>query len=186
MINLLPQEEKQKLLLAKKEKLFIIFGIVFFVFLVCFTLILLSIKFYILAETDYQKNILQQTEKEYQTQEFVNLNNNIKKYNGILSQLDSFYAKEIYFTQALDTIKSIPSPKGLTLTNFLLSRDAKGLVQVSISGTSDSRDSLLIFKKSIEEDGSIKNPVFSADSWISPTNAKFSLTFNIDKKNNEN
>ncbi|MCX6723258.1 MAG: hypothetical protein NT094_04335 [Candidatus Staskawiczbacteria bacterium] len=181
MINLLPLEEKQEILLERKKKLSIIFGIIILVFLICLTLILLSIKFYILAETDYQKNILKQIEKEYQTPDFINSNNTIKKYNGILTQLDSFYKKEIYFNQALDITTKIKSPENLYLTSFSLNRDKNGIIQVSVSGVSYTRDNLLIFKKSIEDDKEIKNPHFSTESWISPKDVKFSLTFEIDQ-----
>jgi len=183
MINLLPSEEKQKLLLEKKKKLIIIFGIVFLVGLICLILILLSIKFYILADTDYQKSILAQEQKSYQTTDFVNLNNTVKKYNIILAQLDSFYKKEIYFNQALDVITSVKTPKGLYLKNFSLNRNANGTIQASVSGVSDTRENLLIFKKNIEEGSegypNIKNPSFSNESWISPKNVKFSVTFEI-------
>lgn len=183
MINLLPIKEKQKLLLEKKTKLVIIFGIVILVSLVCLILILLSIKFYILAETDSQKVILEQTQKNNQTQEFISLNNTIKKYNKTLAQLDSFYKKEIYFGQTLDTITNVPTPQGLYLTNFSLNRNDAGNVQASVSGVSSTRDNLLIFQQNIEQDKEIKNPYFSPESWISPKDVNFSLTFEINSAN---
>jgi hypothetical protein len=183
MINILPLEEKQKLLVEKKKKLTIIFGIVFSVGLICLILILLSIKFYILAETDYQKNILMQEQEEYQTADFINLNNAIKRYNLILTQLDSFYKNEIYFNQALEIITNIKRPDGLYLKNFSLDRDVNGIIKTNISGISDTRDNLLIFKKNIIEDKNIKNPSFSNESWISPKDVKFSLTFEIRSTN---
>jgi len=179
MINLLPLEEKQKSLLRKKERLAIVLGIVVLVFLICLALILLSIKFYILTETDYQKNILEQNKQKIQSSDFINYSDIIQKYNGVLSQLDSFYKKEIYFNQALSIITDVPSPKGLTLTNFSLSRDRNGMIQAGVSGISDTRDDLLIFQKNIEEDNEIKNSYFSSESWISAKNVDFSLTFEI-------
>lgn len=182
MINLLPQEEKQALFQKKKEKLAIIWGIVVLVSLICLTLILLSIKFYMLAETDYQKIMLKQAEQKYKTPEFVNSNNIIKKYNVILAQLDSFYTKETYFNQALKTITDVQEPKGLYITKFSLIRDAKGVIQVSVSGISDTRENLLIFKKNVENAEEIKSPYFSPESWINPKDADFSLTFEISPK----
>jgi len=179
MINLLPPEEKQKLFFEKKEKLAMILGIVVLVSLICLTLILFSIKFYILAETDYQKKILEQTKLVDQTPDFINLNSTIQKYNGILAQLNSFYKKEIYFSQALKIITGVPSPKGLYLTNFSLSRDSSGIIQVSASGVSDTRENLLVFKNNIEGSIEIKNSYFSPESWISPKNVNYSLTFEI-------
>lgn len=176
MINLLPPEEKYKILSGKKEKLATLLGTVVLVCLVCLILILLSIKFYILAETDYQKRVLEQSKKEYQTTEFMNLNSVVKQYNKRLAQLDSFYKKEIYFNRVLDTINQVPAPKGVYFTNILLSRNKTGTVQVNVSGTSDTRDNLIIFKQSIENEESLQNPLFSPESWVSPLAVKFSLT----------
>lgn len=185
MINLLPLEEKQKLLYSKKEKLAVIWGIVILVSLVCLTLILLSIKFYVLAETDYQKNLLQQAEQKNKTSDFTASVGIMQRYDATLSQLDSFYKKEIYFNQALKIITDVPAPKGLYLTNFSLNRDEKGTVQAGVSGVSDTRDNLLIFKNSIEQSQGIKNPYFSPESWISPKNVNFSLTFGIAQNENK-
>jgi len=181
MINLLPLEERQKLILKKNEKLAVVLNIIIVVFLVCLTLVLLSIKFYILADTDNQKIALQQTQKEYQAPEFANLSSVIKKYNLTIAQLDSFYKKEIYFNEALNIITSVPSPKGLYLTNFSLDRNENGTIKVIVTGISDTRDNLLIFRKNIEADTKIKNSYFSPESWIDPKNANFSLTFEIDQ-----
>lgn len=185
MINLLPLEEKQKLFLKKKEKLTIIWGIVILVSLVCLTLILLSIKFYILAETDYQKNMLKQAEQENQTPDVASLTSTIKKYNVILAQLDSFYTKEIHFNQVLKIITDISKPKNLYLTSFSLSRDKTGAVQLIVAGISDTRENLLVFKKNIEQDQKIENPYFSPESWLNPTNANFSLTFKVNFNENQ-
>ena len=181
MINLLPLEEKKKLFLIKNERLAIVWCIIILVTLVCLALILCSIKFYILAETDNQKNILTQIEKKNNNPEFINLSNLIKNYNITLAQLNSFYKKEIYFNQALGIIIGIPNPKGLYLSNFSLSRNNDGTIQVSISGSSDTRNNLLLFKDSIEKNKKIINPYFSPESWISPKNANFSITFGINQ-----
>lgn len=179
MINLLPFEEKQKLLLERKEKLTVVLGVIVLVSLICLILVLLSIKFYILADTDYQKNILAEAKQKSQTQDFANFNSIIQKYNKTLAQVDSFYKKETYFNKALENITGVSSPKGLYLTNISLSRDKAGIIQANVSGISDTRDSLLIFKQNIEKTQEIINSSFSSDSWISPKNVKFSLTFSL-------
>jgi hypothetical protein len=140
---------------------------------------LLSIKFYILTKTDAEKINLAQIKEKYETSEFVDISNMVKKHNEILNQLNSFYDKEIYFSEVLNIISNIEKPENLYLTNFSLSRNSIGEVDVNITGISSSRDDLLVFKKNIEESKDIKNPLFSSGSWISPKNAKFSLTFKI-------
>ena len=186
MINLLPPEEKQKLLLEKKEKLSLVLWLTVLVFLICLILILLSIKFYILAESDGSEYSLDQIKKQTQSPAFIDLNSAVQKYNKILSRVDSFYAQEIYFNKVLDAITKVPSPAGLYLTNFALTRDDKGLVVAGVSGISNTRDNLIIFKQSIESDAYIKDSYFSPESWISPQNAKFSLTFKVTDNSEKN
>ena len=180
MINLLPLEEKQKLSLENKKKLTTVLGIVVVVSLICFALILLSIKFYILTMADYQKDMLIQAEKKYPIKDFVSSESAVQKYNVTLAQIDSFYKKEIYFNQALESITNISSPNGLYLTNFSLNRDKNGIIQVSLSGVSDTREDLLTFRTNIEADKDVKNSYFTPESWASPKKVNFSLTFEID------
>jgi len=182
MINLLPLEEKQKLFIRDKEKLAIIWGDAILICLVCLALILLSIRFYILADTDYQKYILNQNEQKNQTADFANFKNIIQKYNTVLVQVNTFYKKEIYFNQVLENIMGVPRPSGIYFTKFSIDRDKNGTIKVIVSGVSDTRNNLLIFKKNIEDDKNLKNPTFSPESWINPQNANFSLTFGINEK----
>jgi hypothetical protein len=179
MINLLPAEEKQELIFEKKRKLAMIFGIVVLVVLICLILILLSIKFYLLSQTDAARSTLEYTKMQSKSIDFDNYALIIKDYNEKLSRLDNFYSKEIYFDNALNIILNVPRSENLKFTNFSLNRTEDDKINISISGTSETRDDLLAFKKSIEETEKIKNPVFSSASWISPNDVKFSLTFQV-------
>lgn len=179
MINLLPTEEKEKLSLINKERLITILGTTVLISLVCLILILSSIKFYIITEVNYQKIILEQTKKKYQTPNFLNFENIIQKYNKILIQLEDFYEQKLYFSDALKITSSIQRPDGLYLTDISLNRDENKRIEVTSSGISDSRENLLIFKKNIEEDEKIKNSYFSPENWINPKNINFNFSFEI-------
>jgi hypothetical protein len=134
-----------------------------------------------ILDQNYQKNILEQNKKLYQTQNFINSNNIINHYNSVLAQLDLFYSKEIYLNLVLDNLINISRPNGLYFTNFSFKKNINGTVQASISGVSNTRDDLLIFKKNIEENAEIKGLMFSQDSWVSPKDVKFSFTYDISK-----
>jgi Tfp pilus assembly protein PilN len=179
MINLLPSEDKKKLVLEEKKSLAKVWGLIVLVSLICLVLILLSIRFYILSETDYQKIILEQAQKEDLTMGLEKLNSDVQKYNGILEQLNSFYKKEVYYSQILEDINNILHPDGLYLTNFSLTRDKNAMIKISLSGYSNTRENLLVFKKNIEQDQKIKNPSFSPTSWVKPKDVDFSLTLEI-------
>lgn len=179
MINLLPPEKKEKLILKRNKKIITILIIVLLVPLLCLTLILLSISFYILTKVDHQKILLEQNEKQYQTADFLTFKDIIKKYNKNFVQLESFYSKEIYFNQVLKMIANINRPQDIYFTGISLNKDDKGKVTATVKGFSGLRDDLIIFRHNIESNTSIKNPSFSSESWISPENAKFYLSFEI-------
>jgi len=181
MINLLPAKEKENLFLKKKEKLIFILGIIVLVCLICLILILSSIKFYIAFEANSQKIILEQAEKRYQTSNFLNYKIIIQKYNKILDQLGAFYGQELYFNQALKIISSIQYPNGLYLTNLSLSRNENKKIEVAVTGISNSRENLLLFKKNIEENQKIENSYFLPENWTNPKNINFNLSFEISK-----
>jgi len=179
MINLLPPEEKKMLFLKEKERLATVWSLIILVSLICLALILLSIKFYLLSDTDYQKTILEDIRKSQQLISSTDLNLVIKKYNSTLEKVDSFYKKEVYFSQILEDILAIPRSSGLYLTGFSLSRDQSSTIKINLSGYGDTREDLLIFKENIENNSKIKNPYFPATCWVEPKNVNFYLTFEI-------
>jgi hypothetical protein len=181
MINLLPFEEKNRLILQKKEKMSIVIGLAVLISLICMILILLSIKFYIMSEADYQKSLLLQAEQQNQNKDGEILSGLTRLYNANLAQLASFYKKEIYFSSAVEIITNVEKPDGVKMLNFSIDRLPSGKIQMSVAGASDTRDNLLIFKQNIENEKKISDPKFSAESWISPKNANFSLTFQINE-----
>jgi Tfp pilus assembly protein PilN len=172
MINLLPQNEKNNLFLKRIKNLVIILGAVITICLICFILILLSLKFYILADVGYQKLLLQDTQEKYQSPDITTLKDTIQKYNKLLPSILSFYQKRIYFSDTLDVISEIERPQGLYFTNISINESNK----IGISGFSPTRDDLITFQKNLEKQGKIKNISFSADSWINPTKVNFNLT----------
>lgn len=179
MINLLPPEEKEILILEKRKKIIIILGIMILIPLICFILFLTSIWLYILAEVNTQKIVLQQAQKQYQTASFLHFKGIIQQDNSILNQLNSFYKKEIDINGALQEIASLSRPKNVYMTDLYMTRQDNQKIIATISGISSSRNDLLIFKKTVEADKRIKNPSFSPESWIASENVAFNLTFEV-------
>ena len=71
MINLLPPQEKEKLLLEKTQKLVIVLTNSFIISLICLILILLSLKFYILKELAKKSSVLYDIKEENQAKDFL-------------------------------------------------------------------------------------------------------------------
>lgn len=177
MINLLPQKEKDSLFLKRIRNLSIVLGSVLIIALLCLIFVLLSLKFYIMAEVDSQKFMSQATEQKYRSPDIETVKNAIQHYNELFPQITSFYNSQIHLSEVLAAIANTERPKGVRFTSIsIISQDAGKTPKVSISGVSDTRENLLNFQKSLESQSMINNVLFSADSWISPVKAKFNLT----------
>jgi hypothetical protein len=179
MINLLPPDEKEKLHLKKKKKVAIILGITFIIPLVCMVMVLVSLRLYILGEIKGQNVVLEQARLKYQTPDFLAFKDIIKNDNALLTQIDAFYKKETYTSQALKTIASIKRPQELYFTGLFLQRDSNQKIRVVAAGWSASRDNVLILQKNLQENEHIENVSFLPQSWVDAKNVKFNLTFGI-------
>ena len=183
MINLLPPEEKRELILKKKNRIIIILGFVFVFFLICLTLVLFSVKIFLLGENVIQKQRLDEVSKDYNSASLTLAAKDIKEYNKTLDGLDYFYKNQIYVNDALKSFLNISMPKGVYLINVLVARKTENSVTIDVYGFSDSRDNLLVFKSNVEKEKLIKNPIFSQDSWVKSQNVNFYLTFQYGDKN---
>lgn len=180
MINLLPPKEKEQLLLERNKKLVIILGYVVIISLTYLALILLLVKFHILEQMSRQKSILNTTEMKYQTSDFLSYNNLIKKYNDDLFKANTFYKKEIYFSDVIKTILDIQRPDGLFFNDMSIKNSEKdNKIKVTISGISDTRDNLLTFKDNIEHSGKMENVYFPPSSWVKTKDINFYVTLEV-------
>ena len=180
MINLLPPKEKEQLLLDRNKKLVTILGCMTIIFLICLSLVLLLVKSYISEKVDSGKSILDATEKKYQTSDFLFYDNLVKKYNTDLVVVDTFYKKQIYFTDIIKNILDIQRPDGLFFNDISVKNSEKdNKIEVNISGISDTRDNLLTFKDNIEKNNKIKNVYFPPNIWVKTKDIDFYVTFEI-------
>ncbi len=193
MINLLPPKEKKELFLKKVNRVVIIWGTVILASLLCLILALFSIKIYISGKVESQKIILEQSKKEYDISDIKNLQGVIKEHNEKILNLKNFYRKSIYLTEILEKISKIPFP-GIYLTSLSLNKPSESLkdsdnkeiqdnrIKVTISGFSNTRENLSLFKKNLEEEKSFKDVYFYPSSWIKPINIDFSLTLRVENE----
>ncbi len=183
MINLLPPKEKEERALERIKKLEVILETAVLVAVICLILILLSVDFYILGESVSRKFILEQAENQYKTQDFLKYKNILQTYNKNIVRVDYFYKNEKPFGAVIKEILEIERPAGVYFYSISLSRnESANKIEVNISGNSNTRDNLIIFKGNVEKEESVKNSNFSPESWLSPSAINFNLTFGIDGK----
>lgn len=178
MINLLPPKEKEALLLNQYKNLTIVLGGIVIVSLVCLVLVLLAAKFYLLGEMNYEKITSEVTEKKYHTQDFLFFKELIQKYNKTAGRLNNFYKEKVYFSNILKVISETQRPPGLFFTTIAIRENQQdGKIRVMLSGVSESRENLLVFRDTMKNISTIENISLSPESLVKPTNVNFSLTF---------
>lgn len=192
MINLLPKEDKKTLLVEKNKKITVILCFLLLFFIICLILILFSIKTYISGRIDAKNIFLAESEKQLFQSETRELEDKIKMANNSFGRLDSFYSKNIYFSEVLEKVSAI-FPEYFYVTNLSMKLDIKevndGLnnpesiiktersVSVSLSGFAPTREELRLFKENLEK--SFENILFPYSNWLDKENINFYVTFNI-------
>jgi len=184
MINLLPIKEKKEILQEETFRLVLILGILFLIFLICFSLILTSINIILSGEAEAQKILYEQREKEFETPQMQALQKNLTSFNQTISQLDSFYQNQTNLTEALEEI-SQTLPFGAYLTNLLISSKKERGWDCSLVGFSPAREILLEFKANLEAEKSFKEVSFPPVNWVEPKNIDFSVNFEIKNESDQ-
>ena len=179
-INLLPPEVKTELELEEKWKQVFLLGLLFLIFLICLSLILISINIYISGEADSRKILLEQREKEFRTPQTQALQKNLATFNQTLSQLDLFYQKQFNVSDVLEIVSEL-LPAGTYLTNLScvpqVSTKGGWKTSCSLSGFCPNRETLLDFKDRLEKEKSFGEVSFPPASWVKPADINFSVTF---------
>ena len=194
MINLLPSEQKEKLLLEKKKRLMTALLALVFYFLFCLIFILFSIKAYAKIQLEIQEATLLMTEKGLGESEIKNFQEEINETNLTLAKIDSFYQQQICFSEILEKISEI-LPQEIYLTNFsgafytksrvLSAEKAKAKdkqetgIKFSLSGFALTREALIELKKNLEKEQDFKEIYFPPTNWVKPADIDFSLSFKV-------
>ncbi len=177
MINLLPPEQKNELVLKRKTRLIIVLGSAFTVFILCFVLVLLFIKFYLLVKlisSDVQEV------NEISLEKLEESKKEVSNYNLKIDSLKSFYDNQILFNKMLEYFLKVDIPKGVYII-YISSEKKDNKINTAIYGFSDLRENLVLFKDNIDKNKYIKSPYFSPESWIKNNNINFNLTFQYEK-----
>jgi hypothetical protein len=172
MINLLPPEQIRELREEENFKIFLTLFLLTLFFLFSLFLILVSIKFYLSGVLDSQKILLEKEEKVLDLKK----ENEIKKYNEILSRIEKFYQKNIpLFPQTKDFFEKIP--QSIYLRELEVKIDKKGEISFWVSGFSKTRERLLDLIKILKEN--YQEVSFPPEILLKEIEIDFSITFKI-------
>ena len=107
MINLLPSEEMKNISYKRIEKLIVIISLMFFVFIVCFSIILFTIKTYTSSQLESERINFNQINEKYASVEIRTSQEMINKYNKKFSDIRFFYENQINSTNSLPFVRYI-------------------------------------------------------------------------------
>jgi Tfp pilus assembly protein PilN len=191
MLNLLPQTEKAFLQKEKNFKTLLILGMALLCALVCFILILLSIKIYIAGSASAENIVFEQFEKQIQNSKSREVEDNIKIYNQNITNINSFYNNRKEVSELAQRISEI-LPSGIYLTYFSFntveetikikdSNKTKKEIkrEISISGFSPTREKLFELKEILKSQTDFHEVYFPASVWTKPYDIVFSLKFSL-------
>ena len=178
MINLLPPKEKKELLTENNLKITVILGSLLALFLICLSLLFISINIFIRGGIETQKIFFDQREKELETFKMQALQNDLISFNKTLASLKSFYQNKDDFVDILERISSTV-PDGMNLSNLSLSPQTKGGIVCNLSGFSPNRDLILKLKDNLEKEKLFADIYFPPANWVKPTDINFTASFKI-------
>jgi hypothetical protein len=182
MINLLPPEYKKEIIQEENWKLIMTWGMLVLVFLICFSLILFSIKIFISGEVEAQKILFKQKEKELQTPQMQSLQHNLTAFNQTLFQLNYFYQNQFKITETLEKISTV-FHSGTYLTNLSINhspqKEGDYQANCNLSGFSSTREKLLKLKENLEKEESFIKIDFPPTNWTKATNINFTVNFKL-------
>ncbi len=179
MINLLPPLEKKKILERKRLKKTVLILLLFFLFLVFLIIGLLSIDIYIVQKTSGIRERIQSEEGVLGQSELEKVRRKVSATNKLVNQLKSFYQNKVYFLDIFRDVAGV-MPEEIYLTNISLILDKeKGVVDVSLSGFSPTRNDLFELKSNIESEGKFQNSSFPAPNWVKPEDINFFVNLEI-------
>lgn len=173
MINLIPPEEKKELAENKKQKLIIICGFLGFLFCLSLVLGLVSVKFYVAGQNLYQTVFYEAAQKEFSSHENQEIKKEIISFRRDIDRINAFYAADIDLTFLLEKFISALNP-GVLLKSISYQSETASF---NITGFSEKREDLLLFKNNIENDPAFKNIEFPPASWVKSENVDFSAIF---------
>ncbi|MGB2762355.1 MAG: PilN domain-containing protein [Minisyncoccales bacterium] len=181
MINLLPPEYKKELSKEEQYKIVLTLGIFVLLFLICFSLILLSIEIYVSGQLEIKKEFIKQSQKEMNFSEIEGLEQKIKSVNENISALVIFYGNQTSIIKISEEISNL-IPSGIYLNNISInsSKEKDYRFLVSLSGFSPSRELLLELESNIKKkEEFFKASSFPQSTWTKPVEIDFSLNLKI-------
>lgn len=175
-VNLLPIAEKKKLFFRKKLNLVLNLEIFFLIFL-----LFLIFNLFFLEKCLEEEKRIKKTEIEKIGESLIFSREEIAKFKELFNLTEKtiyFYRQQKFYSEGLIEILQA-TPEGISFSVLEILRPKEEYFLVSILGKAKNRESLSLFRDSLEKNKNFFDISFSPKSWVVPQNAEFFLTFKI-------
>ena len=187
MINLLPTTYKEELKREERIHLAFILTALVILFLTSLSLLLFATRIYLAGQIQAQEVILEAERKGFQKHRPVK--EQIQSINLKISNISTFYEQETGVSVAVSRISSA-LPSGFYLTSFRYigpgtvfqgqNQAGERMAQISINGFAPTRDALLLFQDTLEQDALFVQVVFPQSNLETRENIDFSFSVKLD------
>lgn len=173
-INLLSDIEKKELFLetTKKKILLVLFFILLSTILFLAILMLMN-KYVDEKKADLARQISEKQE-ELKKVQLQNFSDTILETNKGLTQIRSFWQKQVKITPAIEKLAKIV-PQSIYFFQFSFNKDKIG-PKLDVSGEAQTRGALFYFKQNLEQEPVFSEVSFAPSSWVKPTEVAFSFS----------
>ena len=159
--------------------MFLVLGLLAFLFLLSFFFIIFFVKIYISGQAEIQNIYLQTDKQEFEESGMEELEKEIKMINQEFSQLVSFYQEQPWPSDFLQSLKdTLPPNSYFTTLNFRYLSPEEG-IEVALGGFTPSRASLQQLKKNLETSMEVYEMNFPDINYLNPDNFSFSFKANL-------
>lgn len=189
MINLLPSQYKNEILQEERWKIFLILSTVLIFFLIAIFFILLIINIIVLSNLEIKKIYFEQEMEVPEKLYSEDLKNKLSDFNQIISGVEGFYQNQFVLADAIEKISRLLIASDIYLADFnfvaLSGRDENFAGQIYLAGFAPKRDSLLEFRKNLENVDHFQEINFPSSNWVKPANINFTVNFKVENFSEE-
>lgn len=174
-LNLLPLQQKKELIYEKYRRLVVFSGVILFVQLLIFSILLLNVYFFLTIQMDGLNRIIEAEKLTVTAKKSQELEQDVKRLKQRFETMASLKDKIFAITPALENLSGL-IPQGIQLKTISIKRD---LMQIQLGGWASKRSDLLEFKSVLEASPEFSEINLPINLLLRQQDIDFNITFKL-------
>lgn len=172
-LNLIPPNKKEEIRKSRRLRIAIRTEIALTIIAVVFLAVLLSFSYSLELDLAGENMLNSEIEKADQFEKIKNYDNQFAQANERIAQVAAIDQAQIYWSKIFKKISQLILP-GIEVRSLSIDQN-----YVTISGLSDTRDSLIEFKGKLEEDACFLDIVLPLSNLVDKVDVDFRIIFKV-------